>query len=64
MPQPPASRVTPPRHARLFELLRQQEQARAVAARLAARPAASDAAINPLARLNGHSLMGSAAPHG
>jgi hypothetical protein len=64
LPGPPASQATPRRHARLFELLRQQEQARAVAARLAARPTANDAAITPLARLNGHSLMGSAAPHG
>ena len=64
MPHPPDRPVTPARHARLFELLRQQEHARAVAARLAARPPASTAATAPLARLNGASLAGVAARHG
>ncbi|MFB9148219.1 hypothetical protein [Roseovarius ramblicola] len=64
MPHPTDRSVTPPRHARLFELLRQQEYARAVAARLAARPPATVEATAPLARLNGHSLLGRAARHG
>lgn len=50
MPQPPV------RHARLFELLRQQSLARAVAARLDARRDADPEAVAPLARLNGQSL--------
>lgn len=54
MPQPPA------RHSRLFELLRQQSQARAVAERLDARRDLSPETVIPLARINGQSLLHSA----
>lgn len=56
MQQPSALHVAPARHARLFELLRQQEQARAVAARLVARTETHQATITPLARINAQSL--------
>lgn len=58
MQQPPARHVRPARHARLFELLRQQAQARAAAARLAQRPPVSAEVITSLARLHGQSLLG------
>ncbi|MDZ7709166.1 MAG: hypothetical protein U5K36_03015 [Roseovarius sp.] len=63
MPQPTADHVRPARHARLFELLRQQSQARAVAARLDVRRDANPATLAPLARRNAQSLLcGAAAP--
>jgi hypothetical protein len=50
-------RSAPPRHARLFALLHQQELARAASARLAARPAIRPETVAPLARLCGQSLL-------
>jgi len=60
MPQPRTGHARPTRHARLFELLRQQSQAQAVAARLDARRDTNPAILAPLVRRNAQSLSSGA----
>ncbi|MET4102188.1 hypothetical protein ABIE58_001616 [Roseovarius sp. MBR-78] len=57
MPPPADSAARPARHARLFELLRQQEQAHAAAARLGAHRHIGLETVQHLARLNAQSLV-------